>query len=144
MTTRKNEEARKTMTTHEAPTHLHVEDQILAGLTVRQLLYLVVGGAAAYGLWHNAGLPLAPRAGCAALAAAAGLALALLRPAGQPLATWLALLAVYATTSRHVVWGAAAEGTPPVRASRPTPKDHPVHPPRLMTGDAPADRPRAA
>ncbi len=93
-----------TMTTHEAPTHLHVEDQILAGLTVRQLLYLVVGGAAAYGLWHNAGLSLAPRAGCAALAAAAGLALALIRPAGQPLATWLAMLAVYATTPRHVVW----------------------------------------
>lgn len=133
------------MTTHEAPTHLHVEDKILAGLTVRQLLYLVVGGAAAYGLWHNAGLPLAPRAGCAALAAAAGLALALIRPAGQPLATWLALLTVYAATPRHVVWGAAAtEGTPPARVGRPTHKGHAVHPPRLMTGDAPADRPRAA
>ena len=109
------------MTTHEVPTHLHVEDQILAGLTVRQLLYVVVGGAAAYWLWRNAALPPVPRAASAALAGAVGLALALIQPDGQPLATWLTLVAVYATTPRHAVWcRGVAEGAPvPTANGRP-------------------------
>jgi len=39
---------------HELPTHLQVEDVLLAGLTARQLLRLMIGASLAYGLWDQA------------------------------------------------------------------------------------------
>ena len=39
---------------YELPTHLQVEDQLIAGLTARQLLRLVIGGSLAYGVWDQA------------------------------------------------------------------------------------------
>ena len=39
---------------YELPTHLQVEDALIAGLTTRQLLRLVIGGTLAYGLWDQA------------------------------------------------------------------------------------------
>src|SRR5579859_2942603 len=44
---------------HELPTHLHVEDRLIAGLTVRQTLLLSAGVSVSYSLWrHLAGLQL--------------------------------------------------------------------------------------
>ncbi len=38
---------------YELPTHLGVEDQLVAGLTARQLLRLVIGASLAYGVWDQ-------------------------------------------------------------------------------------------
>jgi len=38
---------------YELPTHLGVEDQLIAGLTARQLLRLVIGASLAYGVWDQ-------------------------------------------------------------------------------------------
>ena len=49
-------------TRHEIPTHLAVEDRLLAGLTMPQLLVLLVGGCAGYVAWQGAGfLPATAR-----------------------------------------------------------------------------------
>ena len=52
------------MRTHEVPTHLHVDDRILAGLTVRQALAVALGAACAYWLWEHAAVPVLARASC--------------------------------------------------------------------------------
>src|SRR5260370_222717 len=39
---------------YELPTHLQVEDQLIAGLTARQLVRLLVGASLAYGVWDQA------------------------------------------------------------------------------------------
>jgi hypothetical protein len=112
------------MRAHEVPTHLHVEDHLMAGLTVRQALYVVIGGALAYWLWQNTTLPLGARAAGAAVAALVSLALAIVRPDDQSLATWCARVIAYALTPRRAVWG-SSEGH--VRRSYP---DHGRWPPR--------------
>ena len=38
---------------YELPTHLQVEDQLIAGLTARQLVRLLVGACLAYGAWDQ-------------------------------------------------------------------------------------------
>jgi hypothetical protein len=43
----------------ELPTHLEVEDQLVAGLTARQLLRPVIGGSLGYGAWDQ--LPWVPQ-----------------------------------------------------------------------------------
>ena len=53
---------------HELPTHLGVEDHILGNLSMRQLLLLLSGLAAAYAAWTQLpALPLAVRATLAAI-----------------------------------------------------------------------------
>ena len=37
---------------HEIPTHLDVEDRLVLGLTIRQILYLLIGGGLGYSLWE--------------------------------------------------------------------------------------------
>ena len=39
---------------YELPTHLQVEDQLVAGLTARQLLRLMLGASLAYSVWDQA------------------------------------------------------------------------------------------
>ena len=51
---------------HEIPTHLNVEDKAFVGLSVRQLMNLIVGLSTAYALWNDwPDLPLPVRAGLA-------------------------------------------------------------------------------
>lgn len=90
---------------HEIPTHLDVEDRVLLGLTLRQVMFLMVGCAAAYGLWVQwPQLPLAPRCalavGCLALAAV----VALTRPGGRALEEWGVATVRYATVPKAAVW----------------------------------------
>ena len=40
---------------YELPTHLQVEDVLIAGLTARQLVRLMIGASLAYGVWDQAG-----------------------------------------------------------------------------------------
>jgi hypothetical protein len=94
-----------TITHHEVPTHLDVEDKVLFGLTVRQFLYLLVGSSASYALWDQAtvvgdGLRIAGVGFCVATT----LAFALVRPAGRALEEWLVAALVYAASPRRATW----------------------------------------
>ena len=90
---------------HEIPTHLNVEDKVVFGLSVRQLLYLLVGSSASYTLWqHAVAAGDVVRISLVALSLATTLAFALLRPAGRPLEEWLAALLLFATAPSWAVW----------------------------------------
>lgn len=109
--------------THDVPTHAGaIEDRLMFGLTVRQLLPLALGGACGDWLYSTVPLPPAPRVALAAVAACAGLALAALRPLGLSLPSYLALRMAHALTPRHTVWrGVGAPGVSPDHAmARPT------------------------
>jgi hypothetical protein len=113
------------------PTHLHVEDRLIAGLTVRQTLMLSAGVSLSYSLWQQlAGLQLGiqallaqvagqqashvvtvatllsviVRVALAALPAGAFVLLALARPADRPLEEWLLIALRYATLPKTLVW----------------------------------------
>ena len=125
-------EGRMAGSRHELPTHLHVEDRLIAGLTVRQTLLLSAGVSVSYSLWlHLAGLQsgiqaaLAPahaaglaallalivRLAIAALPAGAFALVALARPADRPLEEWLVIALRYVTLPKTLVWrSASADG----------------------------------
>ena len=90
---------------YELPTHLQVEDQLIAGLTARQLLRLVIGASLAYGVWDQ--VPWLPQQARLALAgglAATGVIFALLQPRGRPLDAWLLAAALFVVLPRQLVW----------------------------------------
>jgi hypothetical protein len=90
---------------HEVPTHLNVEDRVLFGLTVRQLLYLLVGSSASYALWEQLSASALPiRIACTAVCVGVTLAFALLRLGGRPLEEWLVALLVFLGTPRQAIW----------------------------------------
>jgi len=90
---------------HELPTHIQVEDVLLAGLTARQLLRLTIGISLAYGLWDQApSVPVPIRAGLAAVLAAAGVLLALCQPGRRPLDQWVLAAILFALLPRRLVW----------------------------------------
>jgi hypothetical protein len=90
---------------YELPTHLQVEDQLIAGLSARQLLRLAIGAALAYGVWDQVPwLPDEVRLVIAAVLAAIGLVFALLRPRGRALDQWLLAALLFATLPRRLLW----------------------------------------
>src|ERR1700694_3313771 len=75
---------------YELPTHLQVEDVLIAGLTARQLLRLMIGASLAYGVWDQAGwLAQDVRLIVAVVPAVVGGLVALLQPGGPPLDQWV-------------------------------------------------------
>ncbi len=90
---------------HEIPTHLNVEDKAFFGLSVRQVMVLMVGLATAYGLWTGwPEVSSALRAALAVMALAFALILALVRPHGRGLEDWLFVVLHYLRTPRVAVW----------------------------------------
>ncbi len=90
-----------TLTNHEVPTHLNVEDKVLYGLTVRQFLYLLVGSSASYAFWDQAAvLGDGLRTAGAGVCIGTSLAFALIRPAGRALEEWLVAAVVFAASPR--------------------------------------------
>jgi hypothetical protein len=83
---------------YEMPTHLQVEDVLIAGLTARQLVRLAVG------VW----LPDALRLGLAAGVAIAGLLFALVQPGGRPLDRWLLASVLFVVLPRRLTWRSGA------------------------------------
>ncbi len=101
---------------HELPTHLQVEDVLIAGLTARQLLRLMIGASLAYGVWDQAGwLPQEVRLSGAAVLAVAGALFGLLQPGGRPLDQWLLAGVLFVVLPRRLVWrpGAVLLHQPP-------------------------------
>jgi hypothetical protein len=108
----------------ELPTHLHVEDKLIAGLTVRQVLILSVGLSLGYSLWLRlAGLPAwlphllsQPSQGLivhlatglrflfGALPVVLAAACALFRPADRPLEDWAFIALRYLSLPKAAVW----------------------------------------
>jgi hypothetical protein len=90
---------------HEIPTHLNVEDKVLFGLTVRQVLYLMVGCSIGYGVWgqtpHLAELTRLALPLAIVLVAAT---FALVRPGGRPLEEWLVAAVCFLATPRVSTW----------------------------------------
>jgi hypothetical protein len=94
---------------YEVPTHLQVEDVLIAGLTAHQLVRLMVGASLAYGLWdQTASLPPLIRLGAAAVVALSGLLLALVRPGGRPLDQWVLAGLLFVILPRRRVWRRSA------------------------------------
>ena len=101
---------------YELPTHLQVEDQLIAGLTARQLLRLMIGASLAYGVWDQVvWLPQEVRLALAVGLAVIGVLFALLRPGGRPLDQWLLAGLLFVVLPRRLVWrpGAAPQHRPP-------------------------------
>lgn len=108
---------------HEIPTHLNGEDKLFAGLAVRQIMFLTVGGASGYGLWNQwPEFILAGRVGLALLGFGLGAALAFVRPHGRGREEWAFIAGHFAALPRVSAWrvrgfdrftGAASQRTPP-------------------------------
>ena len=90
---------------YELPTHLQVEDQLIAGLTARQLVRLLVGGCLAYGVWDQASwLAQDIRLLLALLIAAFGALFALVEPSHRPLDQWLLAGLLFILLPRRLAW----------------------------------------
>ena len=90
---------------HEVPTHLGVEDRVFAGLSMRQVLLVVSGLSAAYGLWSQwPDLPSGMRMLLAGACATVALAIALCRPAGRGLEEWALLALRHAVAPKALLW----------------------------------------
>jgi hypothetical protein len=100
---------------YELPTHLEVEDQLIAGLTARQLLRLMIAASLAYGTWDQAPwLPDEIRLVLPVVLGALGVVFALLQPGGRPLDEWLLAASLFVVLPRRLVWrpGAALPRQP--------------------------------
>ncbi|MGI9146154.1 MAG: PrgI family protein [Chloroflexota bacterium] len=103
---------------YELPTHLLVEDQLIAGLTARQLLRLVIGASLAYGFWDQVPwLPDEVRLVLAIVLAIVGVLFAVLQPGGRSLDQWLLASLLFVVLPRRLVWRSCVE------LSRNTPSD---------------------
>jgi hypothetical protein len=90
---------------YEIPTHLQVEDVLIAGLTPRQLVRLLAGASIAYGIWDQAMLlPLGARAVAAGLVALGALVVALFQPGGRPIDQWIFAAVFYALLPHRWIW----------------------------------------
>ena len=90
---------------YEIPTHLQVEDVLIAGLTPRQLVRLLAGASIAYGIWDQAMLlPLGARAVAAGLVALCALVMALFQPGGRPIDQWIFAAVFYALLPHRWIW----------------------------------------
>ena len=101
---------------YELPTHLQVEDVLIAGLSARQLVRLMIGASLAYGVWDQAGwLAQDVRLAVAVILAVIGVLVALLQPGGRPLDQWLLAGVLFVVLPRRLVWrpGAVLLRQPP-------------------------------
>src|SRR5690348_3527108 len=90
---------------YELPTHLQVEDQLIAGLTARQLVRLMIGASLAYGAYDQVGwLPEKVRVAVVGALVIGGILFALLQPRGRSLDAWLLAVVLFVVLPRQLVW----------------------------------------
>jgi hypothetical protein len=105
---------------HEIPTHLDVEDKLLLGLTVRQVLIILLGCAIGYSLWHALGTahwPTLLRFLLSVIPALVAVVLAVLKPAGRPLELWVIIWLRYQAQPHIYTWRPVAEERPDTLAA---------------------------
>lgn len=92
------------MQRHEVPTHLNIEDRAFAGLTMRQLMVVIIGLALAYAAISGlpVALPFRLVAGASVLAITG--AFSLWQPGGRSLEDWAFVLLRYVAVPRIAVW----------------------------------------
>src|SRR5947209_7533611 len=101
---------------YELPTHLQVEDNLLLGLTARQLVRVAVSASLAYEVWDvSSAFPSGLRLALTACLVVSGLLLVLLQPGGRSLDQWVLAFMVFAILPRRRIWRAS---TPSAAASR--------------------------
>jgi hypothetical protein len=104
---------------YELPTHLQVEDQLIAGLTARQLLRVMIGAALGYGAWDQiAWLPDEVRLALAVGLATLGILFALLQPAGRAVDQWLLACVLFVVLPRRRVWRAGTARPRPAASAQ--------------------------
>jgi hypothetical protein len=90
---------------YEIPTHLQVEDALIAGITPRQLLRLVAGASLAYAVWDQLTfLPVALRGGMTVGAAVLGVVFALVHPGDRPLDQWVFAATLFLVSPSQWRW----------------------------------------
>jgi hypothetical protein len=90
---------------YELPTHLGVEDQLIFGLTVPQLLRLTVGAAIGYAVWDQLRwIPDDPRLVITVGLTLVGAIFAVIRPGGRALDQWLLAGVLFAALPRRLTW----------------------------------------
>lgn len=90
---------------HEIPTHLNVEDRAFYGLTIRQVMYLIVGASGGYELWNQwPALPLLIRGLLVVPPLLLALIFALVRPHGRSLDEWFFVALHHAAVPKVSVW----------------------------------------
>jgi hypothetical protein len=95
---------------YELPTHLSVEDHLLAGLTTQQVVRLAIGATLTYGLWDQAPwLPTEVRLVLCSLIIVASLAAALLRPGDRSIDEWAFAAVLFGVRPRRLAWRAGDE-----------------------------------
>jgi hypothetical protein len=92
------------MQRHEVPTHLQIEDQAFAGLTMRQLMVVIIGLALAYAAVSNLPVLLPVRIAVGVLVLGTATICSLWQPGGRPLEDWAFVLLRYVAIPRVVVW----------------------------------------
>lgn len=92
------------MQRHEVPTHLNIEDKAFAGLTMRQLMVVIIGLALAYAAMSELPLPLPFRLAVGAFVLLTTAAFSLWQPGGRSLEDWAFVLLRYVAVPRVVVW----------------------------------------
>jgi hypothetical protein len=90
---------------YEVPTHLNVEDNLIFGLTPRQLLRISIGGSLAYFVWDQTpSLIDGVRVSLTGAFVLFGVLLGLCQPAGRPLDQWLLAAILFSSLPRRRVW----------------------------------------
>jgi hypothetical protein len=84
--------------------HRFIEDKAFAGLTMRQLMVVIIGLALAYAAMGELPLPLAVRLAVGAFALLTTAAFSLWQPSGRSLEDWAFVLLRYIAVPRVVVW----------------------------------------
>jgi len=92
------------MQRHEVPTHLNIEDKAFAGLTMRQLMVVIIGLSVAYAAVSGMHLPIPVRLATGAFVLAATATFSLWQPGGRSLEDWAFVLLRYVAVPRVVVW----------------------------------------
>jgi hypothetical protein len=107
--------SRARLTRHQIPTHLNVPDKIISfwgiGVTVRQLLVLLIGWSVAANVWVRLAWLTAPGPATgtlhlvlAALPAILALCVAFKQVAGRPLEVWALILLRYWWQPKVCIW----------------------------------------
>jgi hypothetical protein len=90
---------------YELPTHLGVEDHLIAALTAPQLLRLAIGASVGYAVWDQLRwIPGEPRLVLAVVVTIVGGVFAVVRPVGRSLDQWLLAWVQFLLLPHRLAW----------------------------------------